>query len=347
MTNLAGPPPPDATETAAPRGSAAPRALVLFGGGLDGRLACELLARRGVEVACVHFDTAFVDPARRAHVDACVAAGRFPVDVVPVFRDWFRAVVLEPRHPAGRALNRCLDCRTFLLGRAAAIARGRGIALLATGDVVGQRALDQSRAALARADADAGVRGRVLRPLSAGLLPDTPVPLDRSVRLHGRTRRAQLDLAARLGIDDAPPPRAGCCRLADPRYAARLRDLLAHRDASAIGRADVERLALGRHVRLGWDLKVVVGRDEADCRALERRAGTDAVASAADGRGALAVVEGAPDASGLAAVAAVVARYAGPRPPGPVQIVLRRPGEPDRRLAAHPATDAWISARLV
>jgi hypothetical protein len=247
-------------------------------------------------------------------------------------------VVLSERH---------LDCRTFFLRKAAGLARARGIDWLATGEVVGQRALDQSHAALVRAERDAGVSGRVLRPLSAGLLPDLALPLDRSVRLHGRTRRGQLDLAARLGLVDAPPPRVGCCRLADPRFAARLRDLIAHRDPAATSRDDIERLARGRHVRVGWNVKVVVGRNEDECRWLEQHSGRDAIARVADRRGALAIVEGTPDDAGLAAAASIVARYCAAWRTGPVEVEVRRPGLAERRLAVQPADDAWIEARRI
>ena len=296
--------------------------LCLFGGGLDSRLAHELAVRSGAPVRAVHFDTGFVHPARVEQVSRMGG-----VETVDVARDYLREVVVHPQHGYGTAMNPCLDCRAFLLRRAAMLADEHGVRWLVTGEVVGQRGFDQSRRALELTERCAAVAGRVLRPLCEGILgrPAGAPPLARPVlRLHGRTRAGQLALARELGLDGTPTPSGGCCKLADPSFARRLRDLLEHRDAESIGRDDVARLDVGRHFRLAWDVKVVVGRDEAECRWLAARAGDDFVARAADGRGSLALVQGRPHAAG---VASLVARYTGPRDGAETEIELTRAGE--------------------
>ena len=290
-------------------------------GGLDSRLAYEIAVRSGARVRAVHFDTGFVRAARRAQLERLA-----DLVIVDVARDYLREVVSRPKHGYGAAMNPCLDCRAFLLRRAAALADEHGARWLVTGEVVGQRGFDQSRRALELSEREAGVERRVLRPLSEGLLerpagaPDLGHP---ALRLHGRTRAGQLALARELALGEAPTPSGGCCKLADPTFARRLRDLLAHRDADEIHREDIERLDVGRHFRLAWDVKVVVGRDEAECRWLAAHAGADFVARATDGRGAIALVEGRPDGAG---VASLVARYAGPRDGTATEIELTRDG---------------------
>ena len=81
-----------------------------------------------------------------------------------------------------------------------------------------------------------GLDGRLLRPLSAGHLPPTlaeehgPVERGRLGCIHGRSRREQFAMARRFGILAAPGPGDPCCLLAEPYFARRLRDLLAHRE---------------------------------------------------------------------------------------------------------------------
>jgi hypothetical protein len=176
--------------------------------------------------------------------------------------------------------------------------------------------MDQSRAAFRRVDGAAGLEGRVLRPLSARLLEATRPEADGRVlraelgRLHGRTRRAQIDLAAAWGLGGWPTPSGGCCKLADVCFARRLRDRLAHAETLAPG--DAELLSRGRHFRLAWDLKLVVGRDAEENAWLAARQGRAWSCQVADGRGALVLVEGEPGER-WEAVAALAARYSAVR----------------------------------
>jgi len=302
------------------------RVLLLFGGGLDSRLAQATLAREGHAVEPLHLDTGFVHAAR---LRAVAADG---IERLDVARDYLRQVVLAPRHGRGAGLNACRDCRRFLLERADAVARSRGIDRLATGDVVGQRALDQSRAALARADREAGVEGRVARPLSEA-------PLG----LRGQGRRGQLALAERLGLAASPSTGGGCCLLADRGFARRLRDLVEHREPTTIERSDLERLRFGRHYRLDWAGKLVVGRDEAECAWLAAHARDDWVCRAASGRGALALLDADPEGERATLAASIVAHHGPARGTGTVAVELRR-GADARVLEARPAVAADLRA---
>ena len=320
------------------------RVLCLFGGGLDSRLTYELLVREGLNVEYVHFRTGFVKESRLSVVASGDAGQGMPIEIVDVARDYLEQVVRSPRYGYGSAMNPCLDCRIFMLRRADEIARARGIDLLCTGEVVGQRAIDQSGHALARAEDDAGVVGRVLRPLSAGLVPPTRAEadgrrlFDEPLRLHGRARRGQLELAERWGIGARPVPSGGCCKLADPGFAARLRDFLSHHGAEEVTEERLARLDRGRHFRLAWNLKLIVGRDEVESRWLADHAAGQWSCQAVDGRGAFCLLEGSPGGDREAAVGAVAARYAGRRAGGPVEIHLWR-GDERRVVLASPARD--------
>jgi tRNA(Ile)-lysidine synthase TilS/MesJ len=323
-------------------------ALSLFGGGLDSRLAVALLSAQGVRVSCVHFDSGFVKEERRAVVRNDLERGSDQaLHVVEVSREYLDEVLLEPRFGYGAAMNPCLDCRIFMLRRAAIVARQIGCDPLVTGEVVGQRSMEQSRSALLRIEKEAGVAGRVLRPLSARLLPEIDaarrgaIDRRRLGRLHGRSRRGQFELAHELGLPAEPTPSGGCCWLADRSFARRLRDELAH---GAVGVPDAESIDLlkrGRHLRLAWDVKVVIGRDEAESTWLAEHAGDRWVCQVADRRGALGIVIGDPDHASLAEVAALAARYCRRREATQIDVSLRR-GADQSSLTVAAATQQQV-----
>lgn len=321
------------------------RALGLFSGGLDSQLAAALLEAQGVEVRRLHFLTGFgcgprLEAVRRLGEAEGAAAPR----VVDVTEEFFGSVVREPRHGYGAAMNPCLDCRIFMLRHAAEIAAEEECSVLFTGEVLGQRSMDQSRSALLRVEREAGCEGRVLRPLSARLLPETEAERSGEVRrellgsLHGSSRRGQSALAQRLGVAGCPTPSGNCCRLAEPDFALRLRDLTAHGDAERPDPLSLELLSRGRHFRIGWNLKAVVGRDEEESRWLAGRGGGSWTCQAADGHGALVLLDGEPDEEGSVAAASLAARYSRARSAGRVPVALRR-GDERRDLVVAPAAE--------
>lgn len=343
------------------------KAIGLISGGLDSTLAARLLQDQGVEVEGVHFSTGFcrVDHRRalkrpsdlarpdRVRNEALRAGADLtaPVEIVDVQEEYLREVVLHPKHGYGSAMNPCIDCRIFMLRKAAELAAEKGADVVFTGEVVGQRPMSQHHAALATIEEESGLRGKLLRPLSAKHLPPTAAEedgrIDRS-RLgtaNGRSRNFQLDLARASGIEEFPTPSGGCCFLADKNFAARMRDLIAHRDPATIGREDLFLLKVGRHFRLAHDLKVVLGRDEAESRLLKAHAAARTTCQVTDGRGSLGVVEGTGEDRDLE-VAALAARYSRHRLEDRVSVVLRGPAA-ERTMVVVPARDPWARERRI
>ena len=76
-------------------------------------------------------------------------------------------------------------------------------------------------------DRESGLKQRILRPLSAGVLeptlPEQQGVVDRSrlLSISGRGRKVQMQLADEFSIKDYPCP-AGGCLLTDTIFAARL-----------------------------------------------------------------------------------------------------------------------------
>ena len=246
------------------------RGLVLFSGGLDSQLAVCVLRAQGCHVEGVVFDSPFFN------IQAAHAAARslaVPLQVVGFTAD-IAELVGHPPHGFGAAMNPCIDCHARMIRRAGERMRELGWDFVATGEVLNQRPMSQSRRALAQVARDSGFADCLIRPLSALLLEPTRPELDgrvdraRLLDLSGRSRHAQAALAEQYGIRDYPTP-AGGCLLTEKQFCRKLQDL---KDHEGLGNhADLERLRLGRHFRLPGGAKCIVGRNAAENAQLARR----------------------------------------------------------------------------
>ncbi len=243
------------------------RALCLNSGGLDSQLAICVLRSQGVEVEAVTFASPFFSP------DNAVAAAQaldVPIHVID-FTDDLVPLLKAPPHGFGSAMNPCIDCHAAMIRRAAILLETRGFDCIATGEVLGQRPMSQRRQALDVVMKSADVGDRLLRPLSALLLPETEperlglVDRSRLLGLSGRTRKPQIALARQYGIQAYPTP-AGGCKLTESRYAERLRNIKDHEGLD--DRRLLDLLAYGRHFRLPGGTFAVVGRNKADNAAI-------------------------------------------------------------------------------
>lgn len=248
------------------------RAVSLLSGGLDSILATRVVQDQGVDVLALHFITPFFGDEKRGREAEIEAAYRekygIRLRIVDV-SDEYLEVLANPRYGYGKNFNPCVDCKIFLIRKAAEIMRREGARFLVTGEVLGQRPMSQRRDAMNAIAKHTGVRELLLRPLCARLLPPTAPErngwVDRS-RLHdfsGRNRKPQMELAERLGITEYPTP-AGGCRLTDPILGGRVRRYF---EATPPGdrRADDLRLLLvGRPHRFPGGSLLTMGRDEAE-----------------------------------------------------------------------------------
>jgi hypothetical protein len=147
-----------------------------------------------------------------------------------------------------------------------------------TGEVLGQRPKSQHRRAMEIVARESGLDDLLLRPLSAKLLPPTLaeregwIDRERLLGISGRGRRMQIEEAKKRGFDleEIPQPAGGCCFLTDESYARKLRDFLDHQERPKRDAEAFVLLKVGRHLRLGSDLKVIVGRDEPENEFLSR-----------------------------------------------------------------------------
>jgi tRNA-specific 2-thiouridylase len=288
--------------------------IVMFSGGLDSVCATHLLLSQGLKLSALHFVLPFYSglgmrfqPVR----DAAEMLG-VPLQIIEEGKEYL-TVVKNPAFGFGKNANPCVDCRIHRLRAVKRIMDAEGATFIATGEVVGQRPMSQRMDCLHKIENHAGLRGLLLRPLSAKLMPPTDaerkgaVDREKLLSISGRGRKEQLSYARRYGLVHGTP--AGGCILTNEKTAVRFDDLV--RADPDFDLEDFRLLAWGRHFRLSPSCKLVVGRDEPDNGALEK------ISSSEDGMlrlpdnlpGPLGVLRGASVQDFRGKAASILSRY--------------------------------------
>ena len=266
------------------------KALVLLSGGLDSILAAEALKRQGVKVVGLSFKSYFFDAraAEKAAEDL-----KIPLRIVD-FSEEHLAMLKNPKHGYGKAMNPCIDCHVLMLKKSREVMKKDGFDFVATGEVLGERPMSQTSRALKLIEKESSLSGFLLRPLSAKLLkitlPEQEGLIERSnfFDISGRSRKKQSALARAWHIHNYPSP-AGGCLLTDKIFGQKLRELLAV--CQECGEKDVVLLKYGRHF---WfdKIKIVVGRNEVENQKIKTLAsGGDVVIEMIDYPGPLTVIK--------------------------------------------------------
>lgn len=332
------------------------KAIALLSGGLDSRLAVKLMLDQGVEVEAINFVTPFCTcTAQGCQSEARAAAAEFgiPIQVVNNSEALLEAV-RNPKFGYGRGLNPCLDCRVLSFRRAAERMEKTGASFLVTGEVLGQRPMSQRRQAIKIIEREAGLEGKVLRPLSALHFPPTEperagiVDREKLLDIAGRSRRPQMELAEEMGINDYPCP-AGGCLLTDPQFGERLRNLLQRFPDCSMQK--VTALKAGRHFISSVDEWIVVPRDDLDNRRLQNlKHALTAFVDASDAVGPLGGVmaTGRPSETTLGEAGALVARFGQGRERSSVQVRAWAPdGSWERSFTVSPERGRELAESLI
>jgi tRNA-specific 2-thiouridylase len=300
------------------------KALALFSGGLDSILAVKLIEEQGVDVGGVCFESPFFS-AQKARQSARHIG--FPLTTVDI-TERMLAVVLSPKHGYGKGLNPCIDCHALMFRVAGEMMRGEGASFIISGEVVGQRPMSQNIRSLSTISRESGLGDLILRPLSAKRLPETLperegwVNREQLLGLSGRSRKPQIALAKRYGVEQYPSP-AGGCLLTEAVFSRRLRDLIAA--SPTLLRRDLELLTQGRHFRISEGTKIVVGRNKRENEAissLAKQKNTMLTMESFPGPTVLAI--GDPSLEELKVMAAITASYSDAPPNQPAAVRMRR-----------------------
>jgi tRNA U34 2-thiouridine synthase MnmA/TrmU len=152
-----------------------------------------------------------------------------------------------------------------------------------------------------------------LRPLSAKVLPisipekEGWVDREKLLKIQGRSRKPQIELAGLYGIHDYPCP-AGGCLLTDPGFAKRMKDLMVHNPDFSLN--DVHLLKMGRHFRLSHGVKLLVGRNEEENQKIQTFAQReDVLLKVHSFPGPLSLLRGKLDQGNIEKAAAITAHY--------------------------------------
>lgn len=258
------------------------KAVALISGGLDSMLAAQALIEQGVHVEGLNFFTGFCveghthairkrdrDKVKRNNALWVAEQLGIKLHIVDVVED-YKDVVINPKHGYGANLNPCLDCKGFMVSRAKQWMEENGFDFIVTGEVIGQRPMSQRKDTMPIIARESGAGDRLLRPLSAKLLPPTLperegwVDRERLFEFSGRTRKPQIELAQSWGFEDWSQPAGGCCFLTNPQYSKKLADLWEARGERRYELDDIMLLKVGRHLRPRPHFKLVIAREEGE-----------------------------------------------------------------------------------
>jgi tRNA U34 2-thiouridine synthase MnmA/TrmU len=309
----------------------------------------------GIELEALNFLTVFCTCTTRG--ETCLASQKavsalgIPLKVLNVSEEYLH-VVKSPRHGYGSNMNPCIDCRIFMMKKAKAYMEEIGASFIVTGEVLGERPMSQRRDSMRLIEKEAGLDGLILRPLSAKLLPASVpekegwVDREKLLKIQGRSRKPQIQMADHYGIRDYPCP-AGGCLLTDPAFAKRMRDLIHHHSDFTLN--DVHLLKMGRHFRLSPRLKLVVGRNEEENQKIQTFSEEgDILLKLLRFPGPLSLLRGEAGEREIEQASAITARYSKAKDLKKVEVICKKAKEDgDRSLSVSPLSEKEIEELMI
>jgi tRNA-uridine 2-sulfurtransferase len=280
------------------------KAYILYSGGLDSILALKLMQDQKIPVVAVHFITPFFD--RSEFCKKVAKKQGFKLVVKDLGKSYIK-MLRKPKHGYGSHMNPCLDCHIFMINTLKKMAKG---GFIVTGEVVDQRPMSQKKHDLTLIEKETKLKGKILRPLSAKLLPETAiekkgiVDRDKLLSISGRGRDMQFKLAKKYNVEHLTP--AGGCLLSEKEYSAKLKDLLAHKKNPT--KIEFKLLKKGRHFRIGEN-KIIVGRREEENNELEKIKPASDYIFKADGIGPITILSGKKTKEAVGWAARITLRY--------------------------------------
>jgi len=181
-----------------------------------------------------------------------------------------------------------------------------------TGEVLDERPMSQRRTILDLIERESGLKGKILRPLSAKLLPETEaekkgwVNREKLLDIKGRSRKKQIELAKTFNINDYPCSGGGCL-LTYKEFGNKVKDLFKHKKKITMN--DILLLKVGRHFRFGKN-KIIVGRNENENkRLLNLKQVNDYMFEVSEYNGPITILQGSKIEEAVRKAAALTVRY--------------------------------------
>lgn len=266
------------------------RALAMISGGLDSILAAKLIKEQGIEVIGICFRSYFFNEENAKRMTAQIG---IRLEVVDFSKEHFE-MVKNPKHGWGKNINPCIDCHSMMMKYSGELLEKFDADFIITGEVLNQRPMSQNRSALDVVKKQSGFSEKILRPLCAKNLKETQMEIDglvdreKLLDISGRSRKIQMELAEKWGIKDYPSP-AGGCKLTEPGYAVRLKEVLDRKNE--VTEKDIHLLKYGRHFISENNVKIIVSRTAEEGEQIKALLGNkDMMFLATKFRGAMVII---------------------------------------------------------
>ncbi|GAB6169205.1 DUF814 domain-containing protein [Clostridium carnis] len=285
------------------------RALAMISGGLDSILAAKLIKDQGIEVIGICFKSYFFSEESAKKMTKQID---IPLEVVD-FSNEHMNMVKNPKHGWGKNMNPCIDCHAMMMKYSGKLLEDFNADFIITGEVLNQRPMSQNKQALNIVKKESGFGDKILRPLCAKNLDETEmeksglVDREKLMKISGRSRKPQMELAEKWGITEYPSP-AGGCKLTEPNYAIRLKEMLDHK--SEVSENEISLLRYGRHFRISEKSKVIAARTAEEVEEIKKYIDNTYIAfHTANYTGALVVLQGEATEWEIEISARISARY--------------------------------------
>lgn len=308
------------------------KALAMVSGGLDSILAAKLIKDQGIEVIGICFKSHFFNEENAKNM---VRQIDIPLEVIDFSEEHFK-MVKKPKNGYGKNMNPCIDCHAMMMRYCGELLEKFNADFIITGEVLNQRPMSQNRSALDKVKNESGIGAKILRPLCAKTLPPTEmeekglVNRENLLDIQGRNRKVQMELAKQWNIVEYPSP-AGGCKLTEPNYSRRLKDILESQgDAS---NRELELLKIGRHFRIGTNSKIISTRTADEAEIIKNLLiKNDTIFLASDFKGSMVVIVGEPTEDDIELAAKVTARYSKGKDEEFVTVKYGKYGKPSNNI---------------
>ena len=250
-------------------------AIGLFSGGLDSWLSALTIKKQGFNVILLHFSSHFFGYSGNNLEQLKQKVKEFDMTLIvhEPGQDYLDKVFSNPKYGYGSSKNPCIDCHGYMLGVAKQKMEEFNAEFVFSGEVLNQRPMSQKRRGLILVEKESGLKGFLVRPLSAKLLPITEPEqkgiLNRELLLDisGRGRKPQVELAKELALGSYPQPSGGC-KFTDPNLTIRLSKML---DVNGhITWNDLELIKFTRNFYIGDGIYFFVTRQEKELESLSK-----------------------------------------------------------------------------
>ncbi|MEK6866756.1 MAG: tRNA (5-methylaminomethyl-2-thiouridylate)-methyltransferase [Thermoproteota archaeon] len=329
------------------------KVVALLSGGLDSQLAVRMMQEQGFEVSAVAIKTPFCDfdCGRGCGFEIRERADDLNVNLKTVYLgDEYIEMLKHPKYGIGAGFNPCIDCRAMMFNAAKKHMDEIGAEFIISGEVLGQRPMSQHGPALRTIEKASGLVGKIVRPLSAALLPETDPERNGLIKrenlgmIKGRTRRAQLDMAKKYGIEN-PPNAGGGCLLTDPSFGLRAKDLFAHTETPTIN--DIDLLKIGRHFRLDEQTKFVVGRNKDENEMIKAIAlPGDILFQARDHMGPVSILRGKNADMYVKFASSITLRYSDAPKGEQASVIINKNNTKEEIITQHAEEESYIKFRI-